>query len=129
MKLTKGALSKFIVWTPSRYNELSKAQAVQFAFDLLSGKRTDYQTFMLECGAFTPSSAMTHGGSYFISVPERSISRVRAHWNSDRREWVILEEYERLYFGEPGLRCPTCGESVSLGNCENGCQDDPFWFC
>ena len=104
MKLTKSILNKFIVWTSSSYNELSKAQAVQFAFDLLSGKRTDYQTFMLECGAFTPSSAMTHGGSYFISVPERSISRVRAHWDSDRREWVIVEVYERLEFCLPQTR-------------------------
>ena len=101
MKITKSVLNKFIKWTPSRYNELSKAQAVQFAFDLLSGKRTDYQTFMLECGDFTLSSAMTRRGSYFISVPERSISRVRARWDSDRREWVILEEHERLEFCLP----------------------------
>lgn len=98
MRLTKSALSKFIVWTPSRYNEMSKAQAVQFAYDLLSGARTDYQTFMLECGAFTQSSAMQHGGSYFVNVSERSISRVLARWDSSSRRWVIVETFEKLVF-------------------------------
>ena len=97
MRLTKSALNRFIVWTSSKYNELSKAQAVKFAFDLLSGKRKDYQTFMLECGSYTPSSAMTHGGSYFVNVPERSISRTWASWDSDRREWVILEEFKLVF--------------------------------
>ena len=96
MKLTKSALNKFIIWTSSRYNEQTKAQAVQFAYDLLSGKRTDYETFMLECGSFTPSSAMQHGGSYFVNVPEQYIANVRAHWNTQTNEYDILEEYARL---------------------------------
>jgi hypothetical protein len=100
MKLTKAALNRFIKWSSSRYNELSKAQAVKFAYDLLSGHRTDYTTAMLECGSYTPSSAMTHGGSYYVNVPEGYIANVRAHWDSDRYEWVIVEEYERLEFGE-----------------------------
>ena len=98
-KLTKSALNKFIKWTTSRYNEMSKPQAVQFAYDLLSGDRNDYETCLIECGSYTPSSDMACGGRYFINVQEKSIASVRAYWNTKTREYEILEEYEKIVFG------------------------------
>jgi len=98
MKLTKTALNKFIKWTTSRYNGLSKKEAVQLAYDLLSGARTDYETIVIECGSYTPSSTMAHGWSYFINVQEKSISNVRAHWDFKNRKKIVLETYDKVVF-------------------------------
>jgi len=98
MKLTKTALNKFIKWTTSRYNELSKKEAVRLAYDLLSGIRTDYEAIVISCGSYTPSSAMTHGRSYLINVQEKSISDVRAYWDFKNRKTIVLETYDKIVF-------------------------------
>lgn len=99
MKLTKTALSKFIKWSTSRYNEMTKRQAVEYAHDLLSGKREPPEggiaTF--SCGSYTPSSAMTHYADYWVNVAERYIATGIAHWDYKTRSYTY-DERDRLEF-------------------------------
>lgn len=98
MKLTKTALRKFITWTTSRYNEMSKSQAVDYAYDVLAGGRAiDGEFSVFSCGSYTPSSAMTHGGDYWVVPAEKYIAKGIAHWDYVKREYTLVEK-ERIDF-------------------------------
>jgi hypothetical protein len=74
---------------------MSKADAVQYAYDLLTGARThDKDIAVFSCGSYTPSSAMTHGGDYWVNVPERYIATGIAHWGNGEYNFTEVERID-----------------------------------
>lgn len=84
--LTRTALRRFLKWSTSRYNPLSKKQAVELAFIAL--QQGTSAPFVLSCGGFTESSAMT-GAEYLIHPEGRYVAVGTAVRNHERNTWTF----------------------------------------
>jgi len=94
-KLTKTAISKYIQWSTSRYNEYPKKYVVDTAYRMLTTGKDEYgeSRAVFSSGGYTPSSAMT-GNDYLVDGEEKYIAR-GVGWEID--DFV---EHERVYFTE-----------------------------
>jgi ribosomal protein S18 acetylase RimI-like enzyme len=70
MPLSKTNLGKVLQWSTSRYNEQTKAQAVDDAYRILNEGK---ERRIFSTGAYTPSTTMT-GSDYLIHGPEGYIA-------------------------------------------------------
>jgi hypothetical protein len=111
LRLTKAVLARIIKWSTSRYNEMSKSQAIQYTYDMLSGSRKPGNKsgqIVISCGSFTPSSAMNAGGDYLIDPAEHYIvAGLQATGASDDAPGEGFAEMgPRYYFDVPPLDIP-----------------------
>jgi hypothetical protein len=100
VRLTKRAISDIMVWSPSRYNEISKKDAVELTYQMLRGERWDTRLGdasqakpgevtrpadpwegkpqysvrrdeeVFSAGSYTESATMTRWGSYYVNAKE-----------------------------------------------------------
>lgn len=95
---TKKAIGEILQWSTSRYNEMSKAKAVDYARGILDEGK---EIAVLSAGSYTPSTAMT-GSDYVVHGPQSYIA-VGVGGTSQWRGEKAMEgfrEQKRYYFGQ-----------------------------
>lgn len=97
VRLSKSAISRFVVWTPSVYNELKKAQVVALAHRMLAA-RSGRQVF--SCGNYSERHDRGGGGDYLVDGARLYIAKGKGEWDPARGEWDFTEE-ERVEFEPP----------------------------
>lgn len=98
-KPTKKAIGEILQWSTSRYNEMSKAKAVDYARRILDEGK---EIAVLSAGSYTPSTAMT-GSDYVVHGPQSYIA-VGVGGTSQWRGEKAMEgfrEQKRYYFDRP----------------------------
>jgi hypothetical protein len=98
-KPTKKAIGEILQWSSSRYNEMSKAKAVDYARKILAEGK---EIAVLSAGSYTPSTAMT-GSDYVVHGPQSYIA-VGVGGTSQWRGEKAMEgfrEHRRYYFDRP----------------------------
>lgn len=98
-KPTKKAIGEILQWSTSRYNEMSKAKAVDYARRILDEGK---EIAVLSAGSYTPSTAMT-GSDYVVHGPQSYIA-VGVGGTSQWRGEKAMEgfrEHRRYYFDRP----------------------------
>lgn len=94
--IKKSALSKFIKWSTSRYNNYKQSQVVDIAYEMLAtGKdsNTDKTIRVFTCGTYTENTGWGYG-AYLINGTERYIAC------GDGTEPQNFKEHNRLQFSD-----------------------------
>jgi hypothetical protein len=98
MSLSKSNVGRVMQWSSSRYNQLSKEQAVDDAHGLLAagkGKR------VFNTGSYTPATAMT-GSDYLVNGEEGYIATgTGGTWELGEQGVEGFVEAKRYYFQKP----------------------------
>jgi hypothetical protein len=97
-KPTKKAIGDVLQWSTSRYNDYSKAQAVDIARKTLAEGK---ERRILSAGSYTPATSMT-GSDYLVNGPEGYIA-VGSGGTQELGEEGIegFVEQKRYYFRQP----------------------------